>query len=149
MNYQFKNNGLEYCRIHDVLDQYYAPFFGQSDFDKSDWKGPVRAQLELWALASRRARATIELTGQLATCNTPAKMMEAYSDYWRGSFADYLESTKRMASMFSMQPEARSTKRSNETAQPQPKVSLDNMVAQKPVYQNGSYGTHSTRVSAS
>lgn len=97
MNFQFKNNSLEYCALHDALDRYYAPMFGETETDKSDWKAPVRAQLEMWGLASRRARATLELSGQLATCRSPAGVIAAYTNYWQGAFHDCAESTRRIA----------------------------------------------------
>lgn len=149
MNYQFKNNSLEYCALHDVIDRYYAPLFGEADVDHSDWKGPVRAQLEFLALASRRARATIELSGQLATCTNPVSVMNAYSNYWRAAFNDCAESTKRMASMLSLQPEGSGAAWQGGPTPKKPEENAYKSYSQEPVFQNGSYAPQAERLRAS
>jgi hypothetical protein len=102
MNYYLDNNDLSYERMQQLASRYYSFPVGESAGPAQDGlKVMARCQLEIWALANRRARAALALPAQLATCKSPYALLAAYGDFWRGGFAECADTTKRISELVS------------------------------------------------
>jgi len=56
----------------------------------------VRNNLELMSLASRRARAQVELPRKAMACRNPSDLGQLSVAFWRDAFQDYLDCSQRM-----------------------------------------------------
>lgn len=99
MNFQFNSNGLSFGQLTEMMEQYYAPVSDDANAAQAAWKNFARCQLELWALANRRARATLALPTTLAASPSPMGLMAVYADYWRAAFDECADTTHRMAEL--------------------------------------------------
>lgn len=100
MNFYIDNNGFAYEQLNELAERYYSPPVRESaEAMQEGFKTIARCQLEMWALANRRARATLALPSKLAACRTPAAMMEAYFDFWRSGFMECADATHRVNEM--------------------------------------------------
>ena len=106
MNFPFKNNSFQSYPARGYLEGLYnARAIGPTPLD-AGLKSFARAQLELWALANRRARANLALPAQLAACRTPQDAVAAYADFWQSAFVDCAESTRRITQAASNQSDS-------------------------------------------
>ena len=60
----------------------------------------ARANLEWLGLASRRARAHMELPRQMAGCRTLAEMSKVQAEFWHGAMQDYTHCNQRMMALW-------------------------------------------------
>ncbi len=103
MNFQFGNNGLSFGQLSEMMQQYYAPAGEDANAAQTAWKNIARCQLEIWALANRRARATLALPSTLAASPSPMGLMAAYADYWQTAFAECADTTHRVSELLTEQ----------------------------------------------
>jgi hypothetical protein len=66
------------------------------------FKAVARTNLELMTLASKRAQAMVSLPTRMAACRTPHDVFNEQVRFWQGAFAQYAESTRNIASAWSM-----------------------------------------------
>jgi Phasin protein len=59
-------------------------------------KAAARTNLELMALTSRRARATMDLASRAGTCRTPQDVMQEQTQFWQTAAQDWMESSGRI-----------------------------------------------------
>ncbi|MDX2289209.1 MAG: hypothetical protein NW217_10365 [Hyphomicrobiaceae bacterium] len=62
----------------------------------------AQCQLEMWGLASRRARAMLALPADLVQCRTPEAIGRVQAQYWATAFEHYADASGRMAEVMSM-----------------------------------------------
>lgn len=85
-----------------------GPFcnLSQTYFTGMDWaakayepmfKNAARWQLELMGLGTRRARAWMELPGEVVRCRTPQELAQLNLEYWQTAGQQYAESAQRLA----------------------------------------------------
>ena len=99
MNFQFSDNGLAYGQLNEIMERYYAPAGDDATAVQAAWKNMARCQLEIWALANRRARAALVFPTQAAACPTPMAAMAAYAEFWQTAFAECADATHRMTEL--------------------------------------------------
>lgn len=58
----------------------------------------MRGNLEAMSLASRRARAAMELTRQLGSCRNPADFGQSCTAFWKEAMHDYTEYNQKLTS---------------------------------------------------
>ena len=63
-------------------------------------KGIGRWNLEVMGFMARRARAWLEIPGELGQCKSPADMIKAQSKFWQAARSDYLEAAQRLAAVW-------------------------------------------------
>lgn len=63
-------------------------------------KNVARYQLELWALASRRGQAYLELPGRIARCRTPQDFSREQARFLKTSMEQYAQATQRLNQSF-------------------------------------------------
>lgn len=83
----FCNLGQAYFSGLDLLAKSYEPAF----------RNATRWNLELAGLATRRARAWLELPGRVAKCRTPQDLAQANLEYWQTAAKDYTDGAQRLA----------------------------------------------------
>ncbi len=123
MNFQFGNNGLSFGQLNEMMERYYAPAGDETSAAQAAWKNVARCQLELWALANRRARATLALPTTLAASPSPMGLMAVYADFWQTAFKECADTTHRMTELLT-EPKSQESSEA-ETTPPkmaQPKV---------------------------
>jgi len=102
MNFFFNNNDLGSDRMNRLADLYStAPQASGSDPAATFAKAMARSQLEIWALANRRARAALAFPSQLAASRTPDAFVGAYVDFWKTAFTECADTTHRIGGLFS------------------------------------------------
>ncbi len=60
----------------------------------------MRGNMELLSLASRRARAQLELSSQAMACKTPADFGQLGAAFWRDAFQDCLHFNQRLTGLW-------------------------------------------------
>lgn len=101
MNFFFGNNGLGKNQMERLAEHYYtAPATDITDPVTTYWKAVCRSQLEIWALANRRARKALTLPSQLAVNTSPAGLFGVYADFWATAFTEYADTTQRIGGLF-------------------------------------------------
>jgi hypothetical protein len=83
----FCNLSQAYLRGLDLAARGYEPVF----------KNAARWNLELMGLATRRARAWLELPSRLAQCKTPQDLVGENLRYWQTAAHDYAEGARLLA----------------------------------------------------
>lgn len=98
MNYFSNFNSLSSSPMGRMMERVYDPSHNEVSGSMQDGlKSIARCQLEAWGLANRRARASLGLLGQMASCRAPQDVVSVYADYWRTAFLDYADTTNRMS----------------------------------------------------
>lgn len=82
----FCNLSQAYLSGLDVAARGYEPAF----------RSAARWNLELMGLATRRARAWLELPSRLARCRTPQDLVRENLRYWQTSAHDYADGAQRL-----------------------------------------------------
>ncbi|HET6927956.1 MAG TPA: phasin family protein [Hyphomicrobiaceae bacterium] len=63
-------------------------------------KGVGRWNLELMGFMARRARAWLEIGGQLGQCKSPAEVFKAQTKFLQAASADYADATRRLTAVW-------------------------------------------------
>lgn len=102
MFFLFNNSNMSEASFKRVAEQYCDPTVKPSDDAvQSAAKAITRSQLEVWALANRRARAALAFPSRLAECRRPEDFANAYLNFWKTAFTEYADTTHRVAGLMS------------------------------------------------
>ena len=63
-------------------------------------KGIGRWNLELMGFMARRARAWLEVPGQLGQLRSPVEVFKAQTKFWQAASADYAEAARRLTAVW-------------------------------------------------
>jgi hypothetical protein len=63
-------------------------------------KGIGRWNLELMGFMARRARAWLEIPGQLGQLRSPVEVFKAQTKFWQAASADYAEAARRLTAVW-------------------------------------------------
>jgi len=77
----------------DVMEQW-RNFGALAQLAEPIWKGALRCNLELTALASRRAQAYLALPTTVQSCRSPQDLASEHMRFWQVAAAHYAESGK-------------------------------------------------------
>lgn len=96
MNFYLDNKDLAQKGLKQFAEEVFSSDAG-AHAPQAGIKAAARCQLEMWALASRRARAAMALPSQLAACKTPNEMLGAYVNFWQAALTESADTTKRIS----------------------------------------------------
>jgi hypothetical protein len=82
----FVNLSQAYCNGLDLLAKGSEPAL----------KGIGRWNLEVMGLATRRARAWLELPSRVSQCKTPQDVVREQLQFWQGAVRDYSDGARRL-----------------------------------------------------
>lgn len=63
----------------------------------------ANANIEVAGLMTRRARALIDTSSRIKQCKTPQEFAEANMQYWQSAAKDYMDVSRRIATVFTAQ----------------------------------------------
>lgn len=86
----FVNLSQTYCSGLDVIAKSYEPAL----------KGVGRWNLEVMGLATRRARAWLEVPARIGQCKTPQDLVREQLQFWQTALHDYSEGARRLTNAF-------------------------------------------------
>lgn len=82
--------------LHDFYKSYFTGLQTASQGFEPFLKGMTRWQLEVFGLASRRARAYAEFPAKLTGCRTPQDIANESLAFWQAAVEQYRDSATRM-----------------------------------------------------
>jgi hypothetical protein len=69
-------------------------------------RGVANCNIEVAGLMTRRARALIDTSSRITQCKTPQEFAEANMQYWQAAAKDYIDASRRIATVFTAQQTA-------------------------------------------
>lgn len=92
-----KGNGLPLGAFNAAPETYFEGLSVAAQLMEPWFKAWARGNLELMTLASRRARAYLELPEKLGRCRSPQDLVHEGVCFWQAMAEDYTESSRRLA----------------------------------------------------